>query len=61
MSFKEVGVNYKPFLEYMKSHCVFKSMFESFKLNPSCLFDYVPNYLLVGKLGRLGPKNKLRG
>jgi len=61
ISFKEVSVNYKPILEYMKSHCVFISMFESFKLNPCCLFDYVPNYLLVGKLGRLGPRNELRG
>jgi len=61
ISFKEVGVNYKPILEYMKSHCIFKSMFESYKLNPCCFFDYVTNYLLVEKLGRLGPRNELRG
>jgi len=54
-------VSYKPILEYLKGHCVLKSMFESFKLNPCYLFDFVPNYLLVGKLSRLGPKNKLRG
>jgi len=61
VNFKEVGVNYKPIFEYMKSHCIFKSMFESFKLNSCCFFDYVLNYLLVGKLGRLGPRNELRG
>ena len=61
ISFKEVGMNYKPILEYMKSHCVFTSMFQSVKLNPCSLFDYAPNYLLVGKLGRLRPRNELRG
>ena len=57
----EVGVSYEPLLEYVKSHCVFKSMFESFKLNPCCLFDYVPIDLIVGKLGGLGHRNELRG
>jgi len=55
------GLNYDPIFEYMKSHYVFRSMFESFKLNPCCLFDYVPNYLLVEKLGRLRPRNEFRG
>ena len=54
-------MSYEPLLEYVKSHCVFKSMFESFKLNPCCLFDFVSNGLIVGKLGRLGPRNELRG
>ena len=48
-------MNYEPILKY----CVFKSMFESFKLNSFLLFDYVPDYLLVGKLGRLGLRNEL--
>jgi len=41
INFKDGGVIYKPFLEYIKSHYGFKSMFESFRLNPYCLFDYV--------------------
>jgi len=32
MGFKEVGVNYNLILEYIESHCVIKSMFESFLL-----------------------------
>jgi len=54
-------VDYKPFLVFIESHYFLKSMFESFILNPCCLFDYVTNYSLVGKFGRLGPRNELRG
>jgi len=52
-------VDYKPFLVFIESH--YASMFESFTVNPCCLFDCVPNYLLVGKFGRLGPRNELKG
>jgi len=50
MSFKDVSVIYKAFLEYIKSHCGFKSMFESFILDPCCLFDYVPTVCLQESL-----------
>jgi len=60
VSFKGVGVDYKPFLVFIESRYAFKSMFESFILSPRCLFDYVRNYLLVGKFGRLGARNELR-
>ena len=52
-------MDYKPFLVFIESDHVFKSMFESFILDPCCLFDYVPNQLLVGKFGRLRPRKGL--
>ena len=51
ISIKEANVIYKPFMERIMSHFVFKSEFESVLLSPCCLLDYVPKSLLVGKLG----------
>jgi len=51
MSIEKANMIYKPFLECVMSHFIFKSEFESVLLSPCCLLDYVPKCLLVGKLG----------
>ena len=50
ISFKEVGVIYKLFLECIESHYVFKSVFESIMF-VLVLPDDVSDYLLERKVG----------
>jgi len=50
VSFKEVSLTYKRFMESTESHYVFKSIFESI-IFILVLLDYMPEYLLERKVG----------